>query len=85
MGIVSHVSQKIKDLEAAGVKVSNVKLGEKEASFRSIDPKGRIRNHYFKPKVERIEADGELDPTEIDHSKENAPVKRGRGRPKKRA
>jgi|PlaIllAssembly_1097288.scaffolds.fasta_scaffold130464_3 hypothetical protein len=85
MGIINHVTKKIKDLEGIGFKISDVKLGEKESSFRSIDNTGRMRKHTYKPKLERIENEGEIEPTETADTNPNAPVKRGRGRPKKRA
>jgi hypothetical protein len=84
MGIATHVSKKIEDLQAGGFKISDVKIGDKEARFRSIDNTGRIRLHTFKPKVERVEAEGEVEPTETSATNPNAPVKRGRGRPRKR-
>lgn len=84
MGIATHVTKKIADLKSGGFKISDVKVNDKEASFRSIDNSGRIRLHTFKPKVERVEAEGEVEAPEQSAANPNAPAKRGRGRPRKR-
>lgn len=84
MGIVSHVTKKIEDLKQVGMKISDIKMGENESSFRSVDSQGRIRKHTFKPKLTRVEAEGEVEAPEQSETTPNAPVKRGRGRPKKR-
>jgi hypothetical protein len=85
MGIINHVTKKIKDLEEIGFKITDVKLGDKESSFHSRDNTGRLRKHTYRPKMERIENVGVDEPVETAETNPNAPVKRGRGRPKKRA